>query len=159
MEDIEYAMSQLKVVISPSIVLNKNGGCDCYLYIVSPDMDNPNKIFIREMTMVVEKPNPVSVEDKGDMENSLSNMGSEVLEWWDSIPVDHLLKIKGHIKKSSLKVYSAHICLDQAVDTLSQKLKEIDNPNNALILTEDDHWELTAYCFFVQLVSESGQYF
>ena len=157
--DFWYAVNNTKLVTSPTSKLETFGDTIVNYTLLSENMDNVNKICIREGQIKALKPSIITPDILGKID--LNDFGFEAKEYagWLEENVNDLriLQYGFSIHKKEIKEYFVTDKLDNVLERVKKEIKEKDDPLSSIIIGVDNPWEVCLLKLMVELVQKSAE--
>ena len=156
--DFWYAVNNTKLITSPSSKLETFGDTIVNYTLICENMDNINKISIREGQIKALKPSIITPDLLGQIDlNDFGNEAKEYTEWLKENVNDlTILQYGFSIYKKEIKEYFITDNIDNVVDRVKKEKKEKDDPLNSIIIGVDKPWEVCLIKLMVDLVQKSA---
>ena len=157
--DFWYAVNNTKLVTSPTSKLETFGDTIVNYTLLSENMDNVNKICIREGQIKALKPSIITPDILGKID--LNDFGYEAKEyagWLKENANDlRILQYGFSIHKKEIKQYFITDNLDNVLERVKKEIKEKDDPLSSIIIGVDNPWEVCLLKLMVELVQKSAE--
>jgi hypothetical protein len=158
-DDFNYAMEQARVVLPPEKRLETFGDSFVNYYLVTEDMDQVNLSFVREGTIVAERPQIIT---PGNLSKFLlEGFGDQAEKYIDQVN-EHahkfaVLKYGFSVKKSDTRFYEVHEPLDQVIAKVKNDVVARKDPMATVLAGVDAGWEVALLKFMLDMILASGQ--
>ncbi len=158
-DDFNYAMEQARVVLPPEKRLETFGDSFVNYYLVTEDMDQVNLSFVREGTIVAERPQIIT---PGNLSKFLlEGFGDQAEKYIDQVN-EHahkfaVLKYGFSVKKSDTRFYEVHEPLDQVIAKVKDDVVARKDPMATVLAGVDAGWEVALLKFMLDMILASGQ--
>jgi len=157
--DFWYAVNNTKLITSPTSKLETFGDTIVNYTLLCENMDNVNKICIREGQIKALKPSIITPDILGKID--LNDFGFEAKEYagWLEENVNDLriLQYGFSIHKKEIKEYFVTDKLDNVLERVKKEIKEKDDPLSSIIIGVDNPWEVCLLKLMVELVQKSAE--
>lgn len=157
-DDFQYALESTRVVVEPRQQLATFGTSIIDYHLVTEDMDTVNLSRVREGRIHAEKPQIISPHQISKL--MLDGFGDKAQEFADSVSANPsqfaFLKYGFLFRKDELRTYDVHEKLDAVLDTVTERVKQQDDPLSAVITGADDGWEVCLIKFMIDLIQSSA---
>jgi hypothetical protein len=158
-DDFNYAMDQTKVILPPEKRLETFGNSFVNYYLVTEDMDRVNLSFVREGTIVAERPQIISPGNIAKL--LLDGFGDQAEKYIDQVN-EHahkfsVLKYGFSVKKSDTRFYEVHEPLEQVILKVKEDVIGRRDPMATVLAGVDAGWEVALLKFMLDMILASGE--
>jgi hypothetical protein len=158
-DHFDYAMEQARVVIPPEKRLETFGNSFVNYYLVTEDMDQVNLSFVREGTIVAERPQIIT---PGNLSKFLlEGFGDEAGKYIDEVNEQAhkfaVLKYGFSVKKSDTRFYEVHEPLEQVLEKVKTDVMGRKDPMATVLAGIDAGWEVALLKFMLDMIMASGE--
>lgn len=155
--DFWYAVNNTKLVTTPTSKLETFGDTIVNYSLICEDMDNVNKICIKEGQIKALKPTIITPDILGKINlNDFGSDANEYAEWLKNNAKElNIMQYGFSIYKQEIKEYFVTDNIDNVVERV-KKEKEND-PLSAIIIGVNSPWEVCLLKLVVDLVQKSAQ--
>lgn len=158
-DDFNYAMEQARVVLPPEKRLETFGNSFVNYYLVTEDMDKVNLSFVREGTIVAERPQIITPGNLSKL--LLEGFGDQAEQYIDQVnQYAHkfaVLKYGFSVKKSDTRFYEVHEPLEQVVARVKEDVVGRKDPMATVLAGVDAGWEVSLLKFMLDMILASGE--
>lgn len=157
--DFWYAVNNTKLVKSPSAQLETFGDTIVNYTLICEQMDDVNKICVREGQMKALKPTIITPDILGAVD--LQNFGEDAKEYADWLKENandlKILKYGFSLHKHEIKKYVITDKLDNVTERVKKEINEKNDPLSSILIGVDVPWEVCLLKLMVELVQDSSQ--
>jgi hypothetical protein len=156
--DIGYAISNTRIVLTPSRRLETFGTTVLHYHMISELLDNVNKVRIREGRIQAHKPQIIT-PTLSMTSNILEGFGQEAEQYVDWLR-EHMQDIRilqyGFvIRKQEISEEIVTDNLDAVIERVQDAVRQKDDPLAALLVGVDSPWEVCLIKMMVEITSQS----
>lgn len=157
--DFWYAVNNTELVTVPTSRLETFGDTVVNYHLLCQQMDNIDKVVVREGHLKALKPAIITPQALGQID--VGDFGEEAREYakWLSEHANDLriLQYGFTLQKQELKEYVVTDHIDNVLDRVKKEVAEKDDPLSAILVGVDDPWEVCLMKLMVELVQNSAQ--
>ena len=157
--DFWYAVNNTKLITTPTSKLETFGDTIVNYSLICEDMDNVNKICIKEGQIKALKPTIITPDILGKINlNDFGNDANEYAEWLKNNAKElNIMQYGFSIYKQEIKEYFVTDNIDNVVERV-KKEKELDkDPLSSILIGVNFPWEVCLLKLMVDLVQKSAQ--
>lgn len=158
-DDFNYAMEHTRVVLPPEKRLETFGNSFVNYYLVTENMDTVGLSYVREGTIVAERPQIISSNNFSKL--LLEGFGDEAEKFADLVNQQAhklaMLKYGFSIKKSDIRFYEVHEPFEQVVNRVKDDVIGRNDPMATVLAGIDAGWEVSLLKFMVDMILVSGE--
>ncbi len=156
--DFWYAVNNTDVVLRPRQRLETFGATSIRYHLAAEQMDEVNKIRVREGNVHAYRPEIITPQMLTDtlLEGFNEDQAEQYMNWLRSHEQDLLiLKYGFTIRKEAINDYTVTDNIDNVIDRIRTDLEQKNQPMTALIRGVEEPWEVCLLKLMVELVQQS----
>jgi hypothetical protein len=158
-DDFNYAMEQAKVILPPEKRLETFGNSFVNYYLVTEDMDQVQLSYVREGTIVAERPQIITPSNLSKF--LLEGFGDQAEKYIEQVN-EHghkfaVLKYGFSVKKSDTRFYEVHEPHAQVVERVKEDVIGRQDPMATVLAGVDAGWEVILLKFMLDMILASGE--
>ena len=157
--DFWYAVNNTKLVTTPTSKLETFGDTIVNYSLICEDMDNVNKICIKEGQIKALKPTIITPDILGKLNlNDFGSDANEYAEWLKNNAKElNIMQYGFSIYKQEIKEYFVTDNIDNVVERVKKEKEKENDPLSAIIIGVNSPWEVCLLKLVVDLVQKSAQ--
>ena len=157
--DFWYAVNNTKLVTTPTSKLETFGDTIVNYSLICEDMDNVNKICIKEGQIKALKPTIITPDILGKLNlNDFGSDANEYAEWLKNNAQElNIMQYGFSIYKQEIKEYFVTDNIDNVVERVKKEKEKENDPLSAIIIGVNSPWEVCLLKLVVDLVQKSAQ--
>jgi len=157
--DFWYAVNNTKLITTPTSKLETFGDTIVNYSLICEDMDNVNKICIKEGQIKALKPTIITPDILGKINlNDFGSDANEYAEWLKNNAKElNIMQYGFSIYKQEIKEYFVTDNLDNVVERVKKEKEKENDPLSAIIIGVNSPWEVCLLKLVVDLVQKSAQ--
>ena len=157
--DFWYAVNNTKLVTTPTSKLETFGDTIVNYSLICEDMDNVNKICIKEGQIKALKPTIITPDILGKLNlNDFGSDANEYAEWLKNNAKElNIMQYGFSIYKQEIKEYFITDNIDNVVERVKKEKEKENDPLSAIIIGVNSPWEVCLLKLVVDLVQKSAQ--
>ena len=157
--DFWYAVNNTKLVTTPTSKLETFGDTIVNYSLICEDMDNVNKICIKEGQIKALKPTIITPDILGKINlNDFGSDANEYAEWLKNNAKElNIMQYGFSIYKQEIKEYFVTDNIDNVVERVKKEKEKENDPLSAIIIGVNSPWEVCLLKLVVDLVQKSAQ--
>ena len=157
--DFWYAVNNTKLVTTPTSKLETFGDTIVNYSLICEDMDNVNKICIKEGQIKALKPTIITPDILGKINlNDFGSDANEYAEWLKNNAQElNIMQYGFSIYKQEIKEYFVTDNIDNVVERVKKEKEKENDPLSAIIIGVNSPWEVCLLKLVVDLVQKSAQ--
>lgn len=157
--DFWYAVNNTKLITSPTSKLETFGDTIVNYTLLCENMDNVNKICIREGQIKALKPSIITPDILGEIDlNDFGYEAEKYAGWLKENANDlRILQYGFSIYKKEIKEYFVTDKLDIVLERVKKEIEKKDDPLSSIIIGVDNPWEVCLLKLMVELVQKSAE--
>jgi len=157
--DFWYAVNNTKLVTTPTSKLETFGDTIVNYSLICEDMDNINKICIKEGQIKALKPTIITPDILGKLNlNDFGSDANEYAEWLKNNAKElNIMQYGFSIYKQEIKEYFVTDNIDNVVERVKKEKEKENDPLSAIIIGVNSPWEVCLLKLVVDLVQKSAQ--
>jgi hypothetical protein len=157
--DFWYAVNNTKLITTPTSKLETFGDTIVNYSLICEDMDNVNKICIKEGQIKALKPTIITPDILGKLNlNDFGSDANEYAEWLKNNAKElNIMQYGFSIYKQEIKEYFVTDNIDNVVERVKKEKEKENDPLSAIIIGVNSPWEVCLLKLVVDLVQKSAQ--
>ena len=157
--DFWYAVNNTKLITTPTSKLETFGDTIVNYSLICEDMDNVNKICIKEGQIKALKPTIITPNILGKLNlNDFGSDANEYAEWLKNNAKElNIMQYGFSIYKQEIKEYFITDNIDNVVERVKKEKEKENDPLSAIIIGVNSPWEVCLLKLVVDLVQKSAQ--
>lgn len=157
--DFWYAVNNTKLVTTPTSKLETFGDTIVNYSLICEDMDNVNKICIKEGQIKALKPTIITPDVLGKINlNDFGSDAKEYAEWLKNNAKElNIMQYGFSIYKQEIKEYFITDNIDNVVERVKSEKEKKNDPLSAILIGVNYPWEVCLLKLIVDLVQKSAQ--
>ena len=157
--DFWYAVNNTKLVTTPTSKLETFGDTIVNYSLICEDMDNVNKICIKEGQIKALKPTIITPDILGKLNlNDFGSDANEYAEWLKNNATElNIMQYGFSIYKQEIKEYFITDNIDNVVERVKKEKEKENDPLSAILIGVNSPWEVCLLKLVVDLVQKSAQ--
>ena len=157
--DFWYAVNNTKLVTTPTSKLETFGDTIVNYSLICEDMDNVNKICIKEGQIKALKPTIITPDILGKLNlNDFGSDANEYAEWLKNNAKElNIMQYGFSIYKQEIKEYFVTDNIDNVVERVKKEKEKENDPLSAILIGVNSPWEVCLLKLVVDLVQKSAQ--
>jgi len=157
--DFWYAVNNTKLVTTPTSKLETFGDTIVNYSLICEDMDNINKICIKEGQIKALKPTIITPDILGKLNlNDFGSDANEYAEWLKNNATElNIMQYGFSIYKQEIKEYFITDNIDNVVERVKKEKEKENDPLSAILIGVNSPWEVCLLKLVVDLVQKSAQ--
>tara|TARA_B100000925_G_scaffold262710_1_gene220188 strand:- start:444 stop:1139 length:696 start_codon:yes stop_codon:yes gene_type:complete len=157
--DFWYAVNNTKLITTPTSKLETFGDTIVNYSLICEDMDNVNKICIKEGQIKALKPTIITPDILGKINlNDFGSDANEYAEWLKNNAKElNIMQYGFSIYKQEIKEYFVTDNIDNVVERVKKEKEKENDPLSAIIIGVNSPWEVCLLKLVVDLVQKSAQ--
>ena len=157
--DFWYAVNNTKLVTTPTSKLETFGDTIVNYSLICEDMDNINKICIKEGQIKALKPTIITPDILGKLNlNDFGRDANEYAEWLKNNATElNIMQYGFSIYKQEIKEYFITDNIDNVVERVKKEKEKENDPLSAILIGVNSPWEVCLLKLVVDLVQKSAQ--
>jgi hypothetical protein len=155
-DDLQYALENTKVIVSPERRIETFGVTSFHFYLVTELMDHANEVRIRDGKIQADRPQILTGENIAKL--TLEGFGEKAQKFADLLQARHpaVLKYGFQIRKDDLAENLVHDSIEAVLDRVTNQIPETLRSNSAIIQGVDEGWEVCLLKFTVEMIQQSA---
>jgi hypothetical protein len=156
--DFWYAVNNTELITAPTSRLETFGDTIVNYHLVCEQMDNVNKVCVREGHLKALKPEIIIPQSLGQMDlEDFGQDANQYAEWLANHGGDlKILQYGFRIQKQEIKEYMVSDSIENVLDRVKTEVRVKDDPLSAILMGVDDPWEVCLLKLMVELVQHSA---
>ena len=157
--DFWYAVNNTKLITTPTSKLETFGDTIVNYSLICEDMDNVNKICIKEGQIKALKPTIITPDILGKLNlNDFGSDANEYAEWLKNNAKElNIMQYGFSIYKQEIKEYFITDNIDNVVERVRKEKEKENDPLSAILIGVNSPWEVCLLKLVVDLVQKSAQ--
>jgi hypothetical protein len=157
--DFWYAVNNTELITAPTSRLETFGDTIVNYHLVCEQMDNVNKVCVREGHLKALKPEIIIPQSLGQMDlEDFGQDANQYAEWLANHGGDlKILQYGFRIQKQEIKEYMVSDSIENVLDRVKTEVHAKDDPLSAILMGVDDPWEVCLLKLMVELVQHSAR--
>ncbi len=157
--DFWYAVNNTELITTPTSRLETFGDTVVNYYLVCQQMDNIDKVVVREGHLKALKPAIITPQSLGQLDaGDLGEEAEQYAEWLAKHANDlRILQYGFTLQKQELKEYTVSDHIDNVLERVKTDVAALDDPLSAILVGVDDPWQVCLMKLMVELVQQSAQ--
>ena len=157
--DFWYAVNNTELITAPTSRLETFGDTIVNYHLVCEQMDNVNKVCVREGHLKALKPEIIIPQSLGQMDlEDFGQDANQYAEWLANHGGDlKILQYGFRIQKQEIKEYMVSDSIENVLDRVKTEVRVKDDPLSAILMGVDDPWEVCLLKLMVELVQHSAR--
>lgn len=155
-DDLQYAMENTKVIVSPERRIETFGATSFHFFLVTELMDRVNQIRVRDGRIHADRPQILTGENFAKL--TLEGFGEKARKFADLLQTRNaaLLKYGFQIRKDDLAESLVHDSLEAVLHRVASQVPDAIRGNSAVIQGVDEGWEICLLKFTVEMIQQSA---
>ncbi|MBW0000527.1 MAG: hypothetical protein JO015_15620 [Verrucomicrobia bacterium] len=154
--DVQYALENTRVVVSPDRRIDTFGTTNFRFYLVSELMDSVGEVRVRDGRISAERPRILTPEHASRL--LLDGFGEDAQQFARLLQSRHaaLLKYGFEIRKSDLSDVLVHDSLESVLERVDRQIPQAERSGSAVIQGVEEGWEICLLKFTFDLIQLSA---
>ena len=155
-DDLQYAIENTKVILSPERRIETFGTTSFHFYLVTELMDRANEIRVRDGMIQADRPQILTAENIAKL--SLEGFGERARKFVEMLQMRNaaMLKYGFQIRKEDLSERLVHDSIEAVLDRVTSQVPEALRASSAVICGVDEGWEICLLKFTVEMIQQSA---
>jgi hypothetical protein len=155
-DDVQYAIDNTKVILSPERRIATFGTTSFHFYLVTELMDSVNEIRVRDGKIQADRPQILTAENIAKL--TLEGFGEKALKFAEMLQMRNaaMLKYGFQIRKDDLSESLVHDSIEAVLDRVRSQVPDALRSSSAVIYGVDEGWEICLLKFTVEMIQQSA---
>jgi hypothetical protein len=155
-DDLQYALENTKVIISPERRIETFGATSFHFYLVTELMDRANEIRVRNGRIQADRPQILTAENIAKL--TLEGFGDKARKFAEMLQSRNasMLKYGFQIRKDDLSESLVHDSVEAVLERVTSQVPESLRSTSAVIHGVDEGWEVCLLKFTVEMIQQSA---
>jgi hypothetical protein len=155
-DDLQYALENTKVLVSPERRIETFGATSFHFYLVTELMDRASEIRIRDGRIQADRPQILTAENIAKL--TLEGFGEKAQKLAEMLQSRNsaMLKYGFQIRKDDLSENLVHDSVEAVLDRVVSQIPESLRSTSAIIHGVDEGWEVCLLKFTVEMIQQSA---
>jgi hypothetical protein len=155
-DDLQYALENTKVIVSPERRIQTFGATSFHFYLVTEMMDTANEIRIRDGRIQADRPQILTAENIAKL--TLEGFGEKAQKFAELLQSRHaaMLSYGFQIRKDDLSENLVHDSVQAVLERVTNQVPESLRSASAVIHGVDEGWEVCLLKFTVEMIQHSA---
>ena len=155
-DDLQYALENTKVLVSPERRIETFGATSFHFYLVTELMDHVDEIRIRDGRIQADRPQILTSENIARL--TLEGFGEKARKFAELLQSRNaaMLKYGFQIRKDDLSENLVHDSVEAVLDRVMSQVPESLRSTSAVIHGVDEGWEVCLLKFTVEMIQQSA---
>ena len=155
-DDLQYAIDNTRVILSPERRIDTFGTTSFNFFLVSELMDSANEIRVRNGKIQADRPQILTPENIARL--SLEGFGERARKFAEMLQMQNaaMLKYVFQIRKNDLSESLVHDSIEAVLDRVKSQVTPGELASSAVIHGVDEGWEICLLKFTVEMIQQSA---
>jgi hypothetical protein len=155
-DDLQYAIENTRVILSPECRIETFGTTCFHFYLVTELMDSASEIRVRDGRIQADRPQIVTAANISKL--SLEGFGEKARIFADMLRNRNaaLLKYGFQIRKDDLSESLVHDSIEAVLDRVTNQVPAALRGSSAVIHGVDEGWEVCLLKFTIEMMHQSA---
>jgi hypothetical protein len=155
-DDLQYAIENTRVILSPERRIETFGTTSFYFYLVTELMDSVSEIRVRDGKIQADRPQIVTAANLSKL--SLEGFGEKARVFAEMLQNRNaaLLRYGFQIRKDDLSESLVHDSIEAVLDRVTNQVPAALRSSSAVIHGVDEGWEVCLLKFTIEMMHQSA---